>query len=115
MLKVLEKFSPIIRDYKITVFEQAGSSSRLRAQVTFVDRSTLHVRETVIAGAVRKYAYHWQTDDGHLLVRWDNAPDWEVETFPHHKHVGDRQNVVVSYERILEQVLAFIAAEIGPS
>jgi hypothetical protein len=113
LLKALEKFSSTIRDYKITVFEQAGSSSRLRAQVTFVDGSTLHVRETVIEGAVRKYAYHWQSSDGRLLVRWDNAPDWEVETFPHHKHIGGQQYVVASYERVLEQVLAFIAGEIG--
>ena len=109
MLPVLEKFQAIIRDYKITVFEEAGSSFRLRAIVLLIDGSELHLRETLIGGDKRKYAYHWQTGDGHLLVRWDNAPDWDVETFPHHKHGGEQVNVGASYERSLEQVLGFLA------
>jgi hypothetical protein len=109
VLPVLEKYRAIIRDYKVTVFEEAGSSFRLRAIIFLIDGSELHVRETLIAGEKRKYAYHWQSDDGRLLVRWDNAPDWEVETFPHHKHVAEQSPVVASYERTLEQVLEFIA------
>ena len=109
MLPVLEKYRAIIRDYRISVFEEAGSSFRLRAIVFLIDGSELHVRETLIGGEKRKYAYHWQSGDEHLLVRWDNAPDWDVETFPHHKHVGEQVNVVASYERSLEQVLGFLA------
>lgn len=77
MLPVLEKYAAIVRDYKITVLEEAGPSFRLRAQIAFVDGSQLHVRGTLIGGEKRKYAYHWQIDDGRLLVRWDNAPDWK--------------------------------------
>ena len=109
MLPVLEKYRAIISDYKITVFEEAGSSFRLRAIVFLVDGSELHVRETLIGGEKRKYACHWQSGEGGLLVRWDNAPDWDVETFPHHKHVGEQVQVVASYERTLEQVLGFLA------
>ena len=78
----------------------------------FIDDSRLYIRETVIAPAIRKYAYHWQTSDGNLLIRWDNAPDWDIETFPHHKHVNQQQHVVPSYERTLEQILAFIKQEL---
>jgi hypothetical protein len=106
---VLERFRDIIRDYRITSFDEAGASFRLRAVVVFVDNSQLHIRETLIGGTTRKYAYHWQTSDNLLLVRWDNAPDWDVETFPHHKHVGEQQRVEPSYERSLEQVLVVIA------
>ena len=112
MLPVLEKYRAIIRDYKISVFEEAGSSFRLRAIVFLIDGSELHVRETLIGGEKRKYAYHWQSGDGRLLVRWDNAPDWDVETFPHHKHVGEQSTVASSYERTLEQVLEFIAQRV---
>ncbi len=115
MLPILEKYAASIRDYRITVFEEAGPSFRLRAQVVMVDGSQLHIRETLISGEKRKYAYHWQTGDGRLLVRWDNAPDWEVETFPHHKHVGAQDSVIASYERTLEQVLAVIVREISRS
>ena len=109
MLPTLEKYRAIIRDYKISVFEEAGASFRVRAIVFLIDGSELYVRETLIGGEKRKYAYHWQSSDDHLLVRWDNAPDWDVETFPHHKHVGEQVNVVASYERSLEQVLGFLA------
>ena len=115
MLPVLERFRDIIRDYKITSFEEAGASFRWRAALEFVDGSQLHVRETLIGGEKRKYAYHWQTGDGILLVRWDNAPDWDVETSPHHKHVGEQQAVEASYERSMEQVLTFIAQQLAPA
>ena len=115
MLPVLERFRHIIRDYRITSFEEAGVSFRLRAVLEFVDGSQLHVRETLIGGEKRKYAYHWQADDGSLLVRWDNAPDWDVETSPHHKHVGEQQAVEASYERSLEQALTFIAQRLAPA
>jgi hypothetical protein len=115
VLPTLRKYASIIQAYKITRFEQVGSSFRLRAQLEFIDGSLLYLRETVLEGIERKYSYHWQNADGNLLIRWDNAPDWEIETFPHHKHVGSQQNVVASYERTLEQVLAVIKNEIGAS
>ena len=59
---------------------------------------------------MRKYSYHWQDERERLLIRWDNAPDWVVETFPHHKHVD--QNIEPSYERTLEQVIKVIAEKL---
>jgi hypothetical protein len=115
LLPVLERYKDIIRDYRIMAFEQAGSSFRLRAQIEFIDGSQLHVRETVIGGRIRKYAFHWQRGDGTLLIRWDNAPDWDVETFPHHKHVDDERNVSPSYERTLDQVLTRIKEVLHPA
>jgi len=56
LLPVLERFRHIIRDYRITSFEEAGVSFRLRAVLEFVDGSQLHVRETLIGGEKRKYA-----------------------------------------------------------
>lgn len=113
MLPTIRKFLGIIQTYRITKFEKAGLSYKLRAQITLKDNSLLYIRETVIDGEKRKYAYHWQDEEGNLIIRWDNAPDWDVETFPHHKHMGEQHRVVASYERTLEQVLAIIAGEIG--
>ncbi|MDT8402898.1 MAG: DUF6516 family protein, partial [Bacteroidales bacterium] len=37
-----------------------------------------------------KYKYHWQTENGELIERWDNVPHHrEIDTFPHHKHDGN--------------------------
>ncbi len=109
MLPVLEKYKAIVKDYRIIAFEEAGPSFKLRAVIVLVDSPQLYVRETLIGGEKRKYAYHWQASDGHMLVRWDNAPDWDIETFPHHKHVADQGNVTASYERSLGQGLSVIA------
>ena len=76
MLRTLDRYSDIILSYKITRFEHFGTSLRLRMEVDLIDRSRLYVRETLIGGAKRKYAYHWQDAEGRLLIRWDNAPDW---------------------------------------
>ena len=111
MLQILRKYSRIILSYKIIRFEQLGKLLRLRAEVNLIDGSKLYIRDTVIE-AKRKYAYHWQSKDGKLIIRWDNAPDWEVETFPHHKHFGDEKGIGPSYERTLEQVLGFISQQL---
>jgi hypothetical protein len=57
-----------------------------------------------------KYSYHWQDQNDDMIIRWDNAPDWENETFPHHRHIGEPNKVEPSFERTLEQVLKHIAS-----
>ncbi|MCK8603303.1 toxin-antitoxin system TumE family protein [Desulfoferrobacter suflitae] len=84
VLRTEARNSDIILSFSIKRFEQAGSSLRLRMEIDLADGSKLYVRETVMRGMKRKYAYHWQDSAGRLLIRWDNAPDWEVESFPHH-------------------------------
>jgi hypothetical protein len=109
VLKVLREYSSIILSYRITKLEQIGHLFRLRAEIELIDHSRLFVRETVLAAKKRKYSYHWQDKHGKLLIRWDNAPDWDIETFPHHKHLAEERNVELSYERTLEQVLAYLS------
>lgn len=103
MIKLLKRYSKIIRTYRITKYEQFGANLRLRLEIEFTDNSKLFVRETIIEGKKRVYAYHWQNENSQLIIRWDNAPDWDVETFPHHKHVNDE--VLPSFEHTLEQIL----------
>ena len=50
--------------------------------------------------SVTKYRFHWQTETGKLIKRWDNAPHHpEIATFPDHLHDG-RENNVISFKRI---------------
>lgn len=110
--KLVEQFSDIITSLNITKFEQFESSLRLRARIGFIDTSKLFIRDTIIDGKIRKYAYHWQDENESLLIRWDNAPDWDVKTFPHHKHVASEKSVYASYDRTLDQILRFISKNI---
>ena len=112
MLEPLRKHTDIILSWRITRYEQYGASLRLRMEITFIDGSKLLVRETVLEGKERKYAYHWQSGEGKPLVRWDNAPHWDIETAPHHKHDGTTNAVEPSYQRTLDQVLDVIDLEL---
>lgn len=115
MLKFLRRYEHIILSWKLTRYEQYGSSLRLRMEIELIDESKLFVRETILEGRERRYAYHWQTKGGGLLLRWDNAPHWEVKTFPHHKHIGEVSFVEPSYERTLDQVFKAIAQRLQKS
>jgi hypothetical protein len=113
VLATLRKFGDLVQSYQIIRWEQVGPSYRLRARLLLKDGSHLDVRETIIEGTIRKYSYHWQDNLGQLRARWDNAPDWDVVTFPHHRHVGHGESVEPSYERTLAQVLAAIQDELS--
>lgn len=113
MLRIFKKYSELILSFRVIKFDQFDNFLRLRAEVEFIDSSKLYIRETVIYGEKRKYAYHWQDKHGELIIRWDNAPDWDVETFPHHKHIEKEGQIESSYERTLEQVLAIIARRVS--
>jgi len=112
MLQIIEKYSEIVASYRVQRFEQFGTLFRLRAEIDIIDGSKLHIRETVIGGLKRKYSYHWQDKNELLISRWDNAPDWDIDTFPHHKHIGEKGNVEPSYERTLEQVMEVVAKKV---
>ncbi|MCK4763213.1 MAG: hypothetical protein KAW12_13535 [Candidatus Aminicenantes bacterium] len=81
-------------------------------KLRLVDDSQLSIRETVMSGEFRKYSYHWQDKNTNLIKRWDNAPDWDVKTFPHHIHINE-DKVIPSYDRSIEKILEIIRKEIG--
>ena len=112
MLKLLAKYSDVISSYKISRFEHFGRNLRFRAELILTDNTILYVRETVLSMSIRKYSYHWQDRRGKLIMRWDNAPDWDVETFPHHVHVGGKKAVEPSFDRTLDQVLNVVRSRL---
>jgi hypothetical protein len=108
----LAQFSDIVHHYVVLQYEVEGLHSRLKMTAFLVDGSQLHVRETVLDGQWRKYAYHWQDSTSQLRARWDNAVHWlEIATHPHHKHVGNKDHVVASDATTLEEVLMVIRKE----
>jgi Family of unknown function (DUF6516) len=68
--------------------------ANLRIRLRLVDQSLLEISEALVIQegelARLSYRYHWQNVSGQVLFRYDDAPHHpEVDTFPHHKHVGD--------------------------
>jgi hypothetical protein len=60
---------------------------KIFGQILFVDGSLLYFFGYHALGELRKYRFHWQTRDGNLISRWDNAPHFtSMKTFPDHKH-----------------------------
>jgi hypothetical protein len=110
---ILTRFAEIIRTYEVVQYEVVGLHSRLKLHISFVDDTVLHVRDIILEGQQRKYAFHWQEASGRLLARWDNAAHWpNITTYPHHKHVGEAGHVVSSDATTLDEVLAVICTHV---
>lgn len=107
MKQVTDRFSGIIADYQIAVWDSEPTAYRFKATIRFADNSVLLIKDYLFPKG-RKYAYHWQDEDGEMIMRWDNAPHWRsVDTYPHHRH--ERTGVFSSKEVTLEDILDYIA------
>lgn len=100
--------SAVVSRLEVITFVDEEDIQALYAKAYLRDRSVFFVRELITADE-SKYSYHWQTARGALLCRWDNAPHYpRLNTFPHHKHVGTQDNVLLSDEVTLEMVMRII-------
>lgn len=106
-LETLQHFSDIIASYDVIDVLEDERITRAKIKVTLKNYSVLWIREIHIRENLLSYSYYWLRSDNSVLVGWDNAPHHaEIETFPHHRHVGD--NVESSQETTLAHVLTFI-------
>ena len=68
-------------------------------------RDLLFIKE-YISSTEHLYSYHWQKENGDLIIRWDNSPHHKsLITFPHHKHSPDLEE---SYETTFKDVIKVI-------
>ena len=105
MLKTLQslKTNKIVKTYAILDFKQGKTFYYLKIRAVLINNSILHIRE-YISDNERIYSYHWQSKDGKLICRWDNAPHYTwLKTFPHHEHVSEK--IEESQETDLENIL----------
>jgi len=99
--------SSFIKSHSINDFRKSETVFYLNIKIYFVNNSELHVREYVDSDH-RKYSFHWQSSNGDLIIRWDNAPHFpDLLTFPHHKHLASGE-VTESHDISLEEILKFI-------
>ena len=95
--------SPIIRSTDLRI-EDEDDTTKIFGRLLFVDGSLLYFFEYHALGELRKYRFHWQTREGNMIARWDNAPHFaNMTTFPDHKHIP--VGVVPSKQRRLRDVI----------
>ena len=118
IVNLVEKYDKLVQAWSVIDFSQVGPNLRFKGKVTFTDGSVLFIRQVVLRGFTFMYAYHWQNRERQLICRWDNSAHWpEVATYPHHKHIMQQNEIVVSESHggDLEHVFEEIAKKIhGP-
>ncbi len=101
--------SEIVSDYKVIDFQSDDVSFLLKLKIEFIDKSNLFTRESAERN-LRKYSFHWQSQDGSLIIRWDNAGHYpNLSTFPHHRHEHIESNVLENAEVSLLDILKHIS------
>lgn len=102
--------NPAIGFVEDPVIAQALDEYRglFRARVFFWDGSHLTIDEVIDTGSgypeILRYSYTYVRGGEHVF-RYDNAPHYpDLETFPHHKHVGPDETVEASEPPTLNQI-----------
>ncbi|OGO43626.1 MAG: hypothetical protein A2Z04_04465 [Chloroflexi bacterium RBG_16_57_9] len=93
--------------------EAQGDVGLYRYRVTLQDSSLLEMFERFEVQEndfrVTKYSFQWQSSDGQLRKRWDNATHHpEISTHPHHVHDGPNDQVLPHEPVVADTVLALI-------
>lgn len=105
LLEIEAKFGAVVQ--RMVLLELDGETLRLIFYLK--DGTNLRVAEQWEGGTLKRYSYYWLTSTNDLKIGWDNAPHHtQLETFPHHKHVGQQENLQPSEEICLEEVMQVI-------
>jgi len=109
LLEIETNFSESVE--RIVPVELDGETLRLILHLR--DGTNLRVTEQWSGSLLERYSYYWLTPTNELKVGWDNAPHHtRLETYPHHKHVGRKENLQPSSETRLEEVMKIVVSDI---
>ena len=105
--------SSIVKEYKVRSKDVREQEGYLRVRATLTNNDVFEAFEFValIDGSISVLTYrlHWQTADGQLKYRWDNATHYrEIATFPHHVHIQADGVVQPSEPMSIQKVLEWI-------
>jgi hypothetical protein len=108
----------VVVDFKFLKRVDRSNNGHLRIRVFFSDNSKMEFSEFIeqsMEGEIRlvTYSYHWADENDNLIRRWDSTKHFpDLENFPHHIHVNDKD--VTSGKPInIFEVLDEIAAAIS--
>ena len=79
-LEALLITSLVVESFQVIRKEITPVDGKIRVKVQLEGGELLEFFEYVVEEegriSVRKYSYHWQSEDGRLIKRWDNAPHY---------------------------------------
>jgi hypothetical protein len=106
---LLKEFS-LITNFSVDFEEIEDYTGYIKGKFELLNGSILYFFEFIEIQnnipVLVKYKYQWQSPDGDLLKRWDNAPHHrELNTFPDHVH--DPNGVHSSSAMNLESILDY--------
>ena len=105
--EIVHKYSDIVERIERLEISEEDQVEKLKAKIVLFDGTYLWVREIWIKGTLEAYSYYWLRPDDTIMMGWDNAPHHqEINSFPHHRHVG--RKIEVSEETDLGKKLAYI-------
>lgn len=115
-VKALVALNRQVVHWKVVREEAQGDVGLFRYRLTLRDGGLLEMFERFQIAEeelqVTKYSFHWQSADGQLRKRWDNAAHHpEIPAYPHHVHDGAEANVLPHEPIDAKGVLAVIAGE----
>jgi len=86
--------NPHVESQSILFEERPPDAFIITGSINFIDGSKLHVKEFLVlrsdSANILKYGYHYLSNKGELIFRYDNALDPKVRglsTYPEHKHI----------------------------
>jgi len=105
----LTKFQEIISSIDSLSNELIRQLEIYKCKIILIDGSNLRILEKYAHGELVYYSYYWLSAFDDLILGWDCAPHHhEIESFPHHQHVGSQQNAISSDIRNLNDTLTVI-------
>lgn len=92
--KSIEKFENYGYTESVEIKEEIRPNKQavIKAKIVLVNRSILHIKEYIDAKYTMQklsYAYQYQTNNGELIFRYDNAVHRPALGFREHKHTKD--------------------------
>lgn len=112
-----------VENPKIKRLPGAGSRAVIKARLTYFDNSFLDFYEIVDTDRCYpqhiRYSYQYLRNDERVF-RYDNAPHHrDVDTFPHHKHIGSGEDERIiasqrpSHSVVFKEVEQYLANRIN--
>ena len=109
--------SPVVLSFGVSEREEKLQEGFIRIRAVLSNGDLMEAFEFVVAkpDAIQTLTYriHWQSADGRLKRRWNNAPHHRgIPTFPHHVHMGPAEDMHASEPMTIMKSLAFVEREI---